>query len=58
MRYYVVEKDPEYALRMKSHFYGTVEASSEEEALRLARERYGARSLTGIRLIPADGHER
>ena len=54
MRYDVVEKDREYSLRMKNPYYGTVEADSPEEALRIARELYGGRSLTGLRLIPLD----
>jgi hypothetical protein len=52
MRYDVVEKDRDYFLRMSNPYYGTVEADSIEEALQIARERYGAKSLTGLRLIP------
>ena len=51
MKYLVVEKDTEYALRMDSHIYGTVEAANEEDAMKRARQRFGARSLTGLRLI-------
>lgn len=50
----VVEKDREYSLRMANPYYGTVEADSVDEALRLAKSRYGGRSLTGLRLIPVD----
>ena len=58
MRYDVVEKDVDYALRMKNPFYGTVEADSYEKALALARRLYGGRSLTGLRLVPLpDPHE-
>ncbi len=57
MKYLVVERDTEYAPRMDSHFYGTVEAATEEDAMKRARERFGARSLTGIWLIRVDEDE-